>query len=46
VRLRLNEPLPRLQETRGSAHIEGARKSLLWEGVQGAIAVLIRESGF
>ena len=46
VRLRLAEPLPALRETRGSAHIEGARKSLLWQGAQSAIAVLIRESGF
>jgi putative peptide zinc metalloprotease protein len=46
VRLLLDEPLPALRETRGSAVIEGTRQSLAWEGVKRVLAVLIRESGF
>lgn len=46
VRLALAEPLPVNHETRGRATIQGARKSLAWEGVKRTIAVLVRESGF
>ena len=46
VRLRLDAPLPALREVRGNVHIDGPRKSLLWEGIKSAAAVLVRESGF
>lgn len=46
VRLALAEPLALPRETRGYANIEGMRKSLTWEALKGAIAVLVRESGF
>ncbi|WP_397474318.1 HlyD family efflux transporter periplasmic adaptor subunit [Pusillimonas sp.] len=46
VRLRLEEPLPGLRETRGRVAIEGERRSLLWQGAQRVASVLIRESGF
>jgi putative peptide zinc metalloprotease protein len=46
VRLRLLEPPERQHELRGAVRIEGKPRSLLWEGVQGTLAVLIRESGF
>ena len=46
VRLRLDAPLPAVREARGNVYIGGPRKSLLWEGVKGAAAVLVRESGF
>jgi putative peptide zinc metalloprotease protein len=46
VRLALDHPPEDARETRGRANIEGARKSLLWDGVQRTAALLIRESGF
>ncbi|MCK9237944.1 MAG: peptidase M50 [Thiopseudomonas sp.] len=46
VRLRLNEPLPVLQEQRGRVYIEGARRSMLVEAGKSLMAILIRESGF
>jgi len=46
VRLALAQPPEDAHETRGRANIEGARKSLLWDGVQRTAALLIRESGF
>lgn len=46
VRLRLSEPLDSLHELRGTLHIQGERRSLLWQGVTKLLTVLIRESGF
>lgn len=46
VRLALAEPLAAPRELRGSASIDGARKSLAWDAVKHTAAVLIRESGF
>lgn len=45
VRLLLAEPLPTVHETRGTALIEGTRRSLAWEALRAVLAVLIRESG-
>jgi len=46
VRLRLLEAPQQQHELRGAVRIEGKPRSLLWEGVQGSLAVVIRESGF
>ncbi|HMM54203.1 MAG TPA: HlyD family efflux transporter periplasmic adaptor subunit [Candidatus Desulfobacillus sp.] len=46
VRLRLDAPPDEVREMRGSARIEGRRRSLAWEALKGSLAVLIRESGF
>lgn len=46
VRLHLLEPFPAMHEMRGKVYIEGPRKSLLWDGIKAAAAVLVRESGF
>lgn len=46
VRLQLDKPLPYRQQTRGSAVIQGTPHSVLWQGTQQLISVLIRESGF
>jgi len=46
VRLALAEPPDVNHEAAGRATIDGTRISLLWEGTQQALAVVIRESGF
>lgn len=46
VRLKLAEPLPYQHEVRGTVHIDGEPRSLLWDGTRWLIGVLIRESGF
>lgn len=47
VRLRLDKPVDsRQHELRGVVRMEGSARSLLWEGVKGSLAILIRESGF
>ena len=46
VRLALAEPPDVSHEANGHATINGTRISLLWEGLQQALAVVIRESGF
>lgn len=46
VRLLLQEPLPQEREIRGMAHIDAERSSWLWQVLQNALAVVIRESGF
>ena len=46
VRIRLSEPPGRMQEMRGPVRIEGRARSLLWEGMKGTVAAVIRESGF
>jgi len=46
VRLRLLEVPPANREGRGRVRIEGESRSLLWDGAQWLIAVLLRESGF
>lgn len=46
VRLALSKPLRMTQESYGEVHIEGQGYSLLYHGLQNALSVLIRESGF
>ena len=46
VRLALNQPLSESHERPGQVRIEGERQSLAWRFVQGAVALVIRESGF
>lgn len=46
VRLQLAQPMPLSHEVRGTVHIEGERRSLLWDGTRWLIGILIRESGF
>lgn len=46
VRLQLAHPLEATHEIRGTVHIEGERRSMLWDGARWLIGVLIRESGF
>ncbi|MBV2235536.1 MAG: hypothetical protein KUL75_08320 [Sterolibacterium sp.] len=46
VRIRLHDVPDEIREMRGNVHIAGQPRSLLWEGVKGALATLIRESGF
>lgn len=47
VRLRLEKPIDAKQhELRGVARIQGKPRSLVWEGIKGTLAILIRESGF
>lgn len=46
VRLRLHEAPPQGKELRGQARIEGGARSLVWDGLRSALAVLVRESGF
>ena len=46
VRLALAEPPDVNHEAAGRAAINGTRVSLLWEGIEQALAVVIRESGF
>lgn len=46
VLVQLDAPPPSLRETRGHLQIEGARRSLLGEGLTRLAAVALRESGF
>ncbi len=46
VRIALDAPPPVARETRGKVVIDGERRSLLATAATGALAVLIRESGF
>ena len=46
VRLQLAAAPPGDREGRGRVRIEGEPRSLLWEGTQWLIGVLVRESGF
>lgn len=46
VTLQLNNPPPSLKQTRGRVSIQGHSRSLVWQALQSAMAVLIRESGF
>jgi putative peptide zinc metalloprotease protein len=46
VRLEFDAPLAEPKETRGRIHIDGPARSLAWEALKSAAAVLIRESGF
>ena len=46
VRLALDQPLQTGRQTLGSVQIDAAPRSLLWEGTQWFLTVLIRESGF
>lgn len=47
VRLRLEKPVGSPQhELRGVVRIDGSARSLVWEGIKGSLAILIRESGF
>ena len=46
VRLQLDAPLRQKKEVQGRVAIEGTRQSLLWNGIQRGISVLVRESGF
>ena len=46
VRLQLAGPPPAGREGRGRVRIEGEARSLLWDGAQWLIGVLVRESGF
>lgn len=48
VRLQLDQPLAsgKMAQIKGMAHIQGERRSLLWEWAKGVTALLIEESGF
>lgn len=46
IRLVLEQPLPELRQTRGRVAVDGTPKSVLWQFIRTAAAVLIRESGF
>ncbi|MBB2494495.1 HlyD family efflux transporter periplasmic adaptor subunit [Aquipseudomonas ullengensis] len=46
VLVQLDDAPVGLQETRGRVQIEGARRSLLGEGLTYTLAILLRESGF
>ncbi|NYT61175.1 HlyD family efflux transporter periplasmic adaptor subunit [Alcaligenaceae bacterium] len=46
VRLRLAKPPPTVRAGRGYVRIEGEHRSLLWDGGQWLVGVLVRESGF
>lgn len=46
VRLQLAGPLTATREVRGTVHIDGQQRSLLWDGARWLAGVLIRESGF
>lgn len=46
VRLALDEPLGTQRETRGHVTIEGTRRSPVWQLVQRAASVVVREAGF
>ncbi len=46
VRIRLHDIPPEIREMRGSVRISGAPRSLVWEGIKGSLATLVRESGF
>ena len=46
VRLSLVAAPPHAREGRGRVRIEGERRSLLWDGGQWLIGILVRKSGF
>lgn len=46
VRIRLYEIPSEIREIRGSVRIAGKPRSLIWEGIKGSLATLVRESGF
>ena len=45
VRIRLYEIPSEIREIRGSVRIAGKPRSLIWEGIKGSLATLVRESG-
>lgn len=46
VRIRLHDVPAEIREMRGSVRIAGKPRSLVWESLKGALATLVRESGF
>lgn len=46
VRIRLQDNPEEIHEMRGSVAISSQPRSLIWEGLKGSLAALIRESGF